>query len=281
MSDYSANDWRNYRPNELYHYGIKGQKWGVRRYQNSDGSLTDEGRERYRHVSNYKELNKLSVSLSKYLKSKGMASELYTDDELLDFGIDVYNGIIKKGTVSQRVTDVEEGLDNYRKYVSIISDDKSNYKDISDSLLKNKDNIRVDTYEFTKDIKIANSSEVLDYLVNSYGDTKTKDFYKSGLSNGEMVAMNKYFKRKGSEISTGKLNEVKEYVTSGSKALNKLANDYLSDPDLSPRTLEYFQKKGYDAIVDAEDYISGFTRYPVIVLNPEKTMKKKDSYRYI
>lgn len=31
----------------LAHHGIKGQKWGVRRYQNSDGSLTDEGRRRY------------------------------------------------------------------------------------------------------------------------------------------------------------------------------------------------------------------------------------------
>lgn len=28
---------------ELYHYGIKGQKWGVRRYQNADGSYTKEG----------------------------------------------------------------------------------------------------------------------------------------------------------------------------------------------------------------------------------------------
>lgn len=32
---------------ELYHYGIKGQKWGVRRYQNEDGTLTPAGRERY------------------------------------------------------------------------------------------------------------------------------------------------------------------------------------------------------------------------------------------
>ena len=31
---------------ELYHHGIKGQKWGVRRYQNEDGSLTAAGKKR-------------------------------------------------------------------------------------------------------------------------------------------------------------------------------------------------------------------------------------------
>ena len=33
--------------NELYHHGVKGQKWGVRRYQNEDGSLTAAGKKRY------------------------------------------------------------------------------------------------------------------------------------------------------------------------------------------------------------------------------------------
>lgn len=32
---------------ELYHWGIKGMKWGVRRYQNKDGSLTSAGKKRY------------------------------------------------------------------------------------------------------------------------------------------------------------------------------------------------------------------------------------------
>jgi len=49
-------DWQNmkhtdmeeYMHNEaLYHHGILGQKWGVRRYQNSDGTLTDAGKRRY------------------------------------------------------------------------------------------------------------------------------------------------------------------------------------------------------------------------------------------
>lgn len=35
------------RMNELKHHGIKGQKWGVRRFQNEDGSLTEAGRKRY------------------------------------------------------------------------------------------------------------------------------------------------------------------------------------------------------------------------------------------
>lgn len=33
--------------NELYHHGILGMRWGVRRYQNSDGSLTAAGKKRY------------------------------------------------------------------------------------------------------------------------------------------------------------------------------------------------------------------------------------------
>lgn len=33
--------------NELQHAGVKGMKWGIRRYQNKDGSLTPAGRKRY------------------------------------------------------------------------------------------------------------------------------------------------------------------------------------------------------------------------------------------
>lgn len=32
---------------ELYHHGIKGQRWGFRRYQNEDGTYTDAGKQRY------------------------------------------------------------------------------------------------------------------------------------------------------------------------------------------------------------------------------------------
>ena len=41
------NTWTCTRQGELYHHGIKGQKWGVRRFQNKDGSLTPAGKKRY------------------------------------------------------------------------------------------------------------------------------------------------------------------------------------------------------------------------------------------
>lgn len=33
---------------ELYHFGVKGMRWGVRRYQNKDGTLTAKGQKRYK-----------------------------------------------------------------------------------------------------------------------------------------------------------------------------------------------------------------------------------------
>ena len=44
--------------NELYHYGVKGMKWGVRRYRNEDGSLTSAGKRRVEKGT--KKLKKIS-----------------------------------------------------------------------------------------------------------------------------------------------------------------------------------------------------------------------------
>ena len=50
--------------NELYHYGVLGMKWGVRRYQKKDGTLTNSGKRRYN-----KEMQKLKNE-EKIIKNK-------------------------------------------------------------------------------------------------------------------------------------------------------------------------------------------------------------------
>ena len=46
-------DFDNITYDEIKHHGIKGQKWGVRRYQNEDGSLTAAGKKRYGTSENF------------------------------------------------------------------------------------------------------------------------------------------------------------------------------------------------------------------------------------
>lgn len=62
---------------ELYHSGIKGMKWGIRRYQNPDGSLTPAGRKRYmknpRWRAKYLEYQKQKIRESEAKKAAAKA----------------------------------------------------------------------------------------------------------------------------------------------------------------------------------------------------------------
>ena len=71
------------------HYGIKGQKWGVRRYQNADGSLTTAGRARY---------SKGSGKRARYGSENTMDADKAARVEKLNKKIDKLNLKMQKGT---------------------------------------------------------------------------------------------------------------------------------------------------------------------------------------
>ena len=49
MTYYAVN-----RTESLMHYGVEGMKWGIRRYENPDGTLTEEGKRRYGSPENFR-----------------------------------------------------------------------------------------------------------------------------------------------------------------------------------------------------------------------------------
>lgn len=75
------------RDDELYHHGVKGQKWGIRRYQNHDGSLIKSGKKHSAKVSNFFSKYKEKTAAKKFAKKASNAPtskeiSKMSDDEL-------------------------------------------------------------------------------------------------------------------------------------------------------------------------------------------------------
>ncbi len=98
--------------NELYHHGILGQKWGVRRYQNADGSLTSAGKKRYgedltqgKNVLNSgSSIARESGNISKKIKTNKTTSK--AEKELSDMSDEELKAAVKRMNMEQQYVEL-------------------------------------------------------------------------------------------------------------------------------------------------------------------------------
>ena len=123
--------------NELYHYGVKGQKWGVRRYQYADGSLTPMGKRRYQKVESGFKMKVRDVT--------GNVKMAITGKQYVD-------SFLKENTSFSRLQ-TTKNFENFAFYATYKKDDVKRYMGLFGKNLKDRAN-----HDAKKAEKIANIS---------------------------------------------------------------------------------------------------------------------------
>ena len=222
--------------NELCHHGVLGQKWGVRRYQNKDGSLTHEGRKRLGLDKYDREHNSDTI-----VKKGTKVSRVVNTNSYDEYADPAFGG--SKEAAKKYVDSILSKENSYeRKYVSIDgvkNSGRSNGKEYYLSWFTDSgwspDYAQVATYELKKNAKVASGKQVVDALIE--------------------------------EVGSKKLTELLE----NDKTIKSLTLDYTRDQELFNKINKRFIDKGYDAIEDINDLE---TDMPVIMLNSSRSLGK-------
>lgn len=286
---------------ELYHWGIKGQKWGVRRYQNKDGSLTPAGKKRY-DTDAAPRKSKHRQRLEEKYRKRGMTQQeaetaasarIKTEKTIAIVGAttvaaasayvvskqvkDRADGIIKAGTKMQRITgDPKEDLDR-AFYAAYKKPDLAKYKGLYGEQLGARNAHKV-SLEVTKDLKIASRQKAADAFADLYkNDPEFKEAFKKSnmrlYSHGAAPGRDAIVKRAAGEMTDKQLRKV------GYDAFNVgLANHDVNGRAVAEKFYNKLKQQGYDAVIDINDKrYSGYdAKKPIIVFNKSNKMKVSD-----
>lgn len=168
------NDYRDY----LEHHGIPGMKWGVRRYQNEDGSLTYKGKKRYARQT-AKELNNADQerAVTAYKSARVREDAAWRSKYL--------NRLSKKKTKAESIRDDAETSDRKRarqeKKIDKISKKQERVKDILNKdlseIAENSKKIKELENKIDKTISKLSTD---DYLIRSVRSSRTVDIRYNG-----------------------------------------------------------------------------------------------------